>query len=66
MSDREAAAWVGLFLGMLIMIFTNFLPWSYRSMAATALAECEKSLPRDMHCKITAVPEMEGNDNAGT
>ena len=65
MSDTGEAFFIGFVFGMAFLAIVNLLPWAYRSMAADALAECEKSLPRDMHCKITAVPEIEGNDNAG-
>lgn len=31
-------------------------PTSYKNVVDNAIKECEKSLPRDQHCKIVALP----------
>jgi hypothetical protein len=47
--------------GLLIGVFSlgasiDISPTSYYNIVNTALKECEKSLPRDQHCKIIAIP----------
>lgn len=47
--------------GLLFGIFgmaaaVDISPNSYYNVVNTALKECEKSLPRDQHCKIIALP----------
>jgi uncharacterized protein YjeT (DUF2065 family) len=53
--------WDGFAVGVLgtVVLGTllNLLPGSYRSMAADAIAECQKSLPRDQTCVVVAVPK---------
>lgn len=50
-----------LFMGGLIVLFVlvaaiDLSPTSYKNIVETAIKECEKSLPRDQHCKIIALP----------
>lgn len=50
-----------LFSGMVIGIFIvialiDTSPTSYKNIVETSLKECEKSLPRDQHCTIVAIP----------
>ena len=50
-----------LFSGVVIGIFVvvalvDASPTSHKNVVETALKECEKSLPRDQHCKIIALP----------
>jgi len=48
---------VGVFGTAVLGTLLNLLPGSYRSMAADAIAECQKSLPRDQTCVVVAVPK---------
>ena len=63
-SEEKVSFMTGVFVGAACLVLLMQLPGVYFGEAEVAMTECEKSLPRDMHCKITAVPEMEGNDNA--
>lgn len=50
-----------LFMGGLIAVFIlvaaiDLSPTSYKNIVDNAIKECEKSLPRDQHCKIIALP----------
>jgi hypothetical protein len=50
-----------LFAGGMIAVFIlvaviDVSPKSYKNIVENALKECEKSLPRDQHCTIIAVP----------
>ena len=47
----------GALVTLLVTTVLNLLPGSYRSMAADAIAECQKSLPRDQTCVVVAVPK---------
>lgn len=42
------------------IIILNNLPGTF-SDAITALDKCEKSLPRDQNCIITAIPQKQDN-----
>ena len=47
----------GIYFGAIILILALILiPGSVTKQGRTALEECEKSLPRDQHCIITAIP----------
>lgn len=39
---------------LLTMLIAS-IPDTWHAQAKVAIAECEKSLPRDQHCKLTAV-----------
>ena len=59
MNNSELAAFsMGLFIGGIIVIglvvFTNTL----HNRATKAITQCEKELPRNQHCVITAIPEV--------
>lgn len=41
---------------ILLMIAIDLSPNSHKNIVETAIKECEKSLPRDQHCKIVALP----------
>jgi hypothetical protein len=45
----------GFTLGFLFAIILNCLPFSDRSKAIKAINECEKNLPRNQHCILTAI-----------
>ena len=64
-SEEKVSFMAGIFVGVVGLLLLIQLPGVYFGAAEVAMTECEKSLPRDMHCKITAEPVMEGNDNAG-
>jgi hypothetical protein len=55
--DEVDAFFVGAAVTLLVVTVLNFLPWTYRSMAADALENCQKSLPRDQTCVVVAVPK---------
>jgi len=47
----------GCALGIVVfMVLLGTLPGSVVRQANEALQECEKSLPRDQHCKLFALP----------
>lgn len=51
---------VNIIAGALITLaLANFFPGTVLRSARDALTECEKSLPRDQHCIITAIPTIE-------
>jgi hypothetical protein len=57
-NGEEGTAFVaGLIVAAVTITALNFLPSSYRTMAADALEECQKSLPRDQTCVVVAVPK---------
>jgi hypothetical protein len=41
---------------ILFVLFLN-LPFTNNSKAQKAIQECEKTLPRNQHCEITATPK---------
>lgn len=48
----------GMFAGaILLTVLVSESPTSYHNIVTKAISECEKSLPRDQHCKIIAVPQ---------
>ena len=59
-SDVVSAFAAGVLLTIALFVLVDLLPWSYRSLAVTAIAECEKTLPRNQQCVITAIPEGQG------
>lgn len=62
-SDVSSAFAAGVLLALALFVLVNLLPWSYRSLAVTAIAECEKTLPRNQQCVITAIPEEMGKND---
>ena len=59
-SDVLPAFLLGLILGLVAFMLTDSLSGSCRSFAVAALEECEKTLPRNQQCVITAIPEGQG------
>lgn len=45
--------------GLFVLITANSIPSTIVYRGKTALIECEKSLPRDQHCILTAIPETQ-------
>jgi hypothetical protein len=45
------------FLGFIVAVWLVNSPWSDNAKYREAIKECEKSLPRDKHCKVIGVPE---------
>lgn len=57
-SDNVFVTAIKLIFGAVIaLMLTNYLPGSFLKSAKIAIEECEKSLPRDQHCIISAIPE---------
>lgn len=46
---------VGFVLGLLVSILLYIVPAAGLSKYKKAIEECEKSLPRDQHCKVIGV-----------
>lgn len=47
---------LGFILGGIFVLFTaTFTPGTIVNSGKTALKECEKFLPRDQHCILTAI-----------
>lgn len=51
-------AFWGFVLGVIACIWMSAAPWSDTTKYRDAIKECEKSLPRDKHCKVVGVPEL--------
>lgn len=49
-------AWWGFFLGVATILWVINSPWSDNSKYRQAIRECERTLPRDQHCKVIGVP----------
>jgi len=45
----------GVFVGAFLLAILLLTPWSYHYKAVKAIAECEKSLPRDQECKLVGI-----------
>ena len=48
--------WSGIVFGFVIAVWAFNSPWSDNMKYRNAIQECEKSLPRDQHCKVIGVP----------
>ena len=58
MKDTLATLFFGGLVAIVVLIVAiNLSPTSYKNIVDNAINECEKSLPRDQHCKIIAVPK---------
>jgi hypothetical protein len=47
----------GAFIGFMIAVWVFNSPWSDNTKYRNAIHECQKTLPRDQHCKVIGVPE---------
>lgn len=47
----------GILVGLFIAAFLNVMPFSDAAKYRSAIEECEKSIPRDQHCRIIGVKE---------
>lgn len=47
----------GFFVGFIIPVIIVSLPSSDVSLYRKAIEECERTLPRDQHCRVVGVPE---------
>lgn len=57
MKDTLATLAFGGLIAILGLIFLiDVSPTSHKNIVENAIKECEKSLPRDQHCTIVAVP----------
>jgi len=57
--DIYLAFCLGVILTLVVFMLLDSMPGSYRSLAVKSLAECEKTLPRNKQCVVTAIPEEE-------
>lgn len=48
---------VGISFGIILFVLFLHLPFTTISVARKAIEECERNLPRNQHCKISAIPE---------
>jgi hypothetical protein len=55
MNDAPKLFLAGALAGWFIAVMLNSLPSSDASKYRAAIAECEKSLPRDQHCLVIGV-----------
>jgi hypothetical protein len=51
----------GMSWGIVLFVILISLPFTYNSKAQKAIQECEKTLPRNQHCEITAIPVLENS-----
>lgn len=57
MKDTLAGMAFGALITLVgLMALIDASPASHKNIVETAIKECEKSLPRDQHCKIVALP----------
>lgn len=57
MRETLTTLFIGAMIGLMAMAFAvDKTQGSYYNIVNTAIKECEKSLPRDQHCKIVALP----------
>ena len=49
---------MGIWVGIMLVVATVDNTDNITTQAKTAREQCEKSLPRDQHCKITAIPVL--------
>lgn len=57
MKDTLATFFLGAFIAILVLVgLIDVSPNSHKNIVENAIKECEKSLPRDQHCKIVALP----------
>ena len=61
MNDKLGLFLCGIIAGWFIASIINVLPFSYAGMYRSAIAECEKSIPRDKHCKVIGVINEQKN-----
>lgn len=48
---------LGALIGLVALAAViDLSPTSHKNIVETAIKDCEKSLPRDQHCKIIALP----------
>ena len=47
----------GALIGFIMALWLALAPWSDNAKYRTAIKECERTLPRDQHCKVIGVPE---------
>ena len=47
----------GILFGFMIFSILNRMPFSDAYKYRAAIQECEKSLPRDQHCRVVGVAE---------
>jgi hypothetical protein len=55
--EEKYALIAGIILGAILVTVITMVPWSYHSQAVRAKEQCEKTLPRNQECVITAVPK---------
>ena len=48
--------WASVF-GFMLAVWLLNSPWSDSTKYKEAIKQCEKTLPRDQHCKVIGVPE---------
>jgi hypothetical protein len=57
MNETFATFLLGAFVAILVLVgLIDVSPNSHKNIVENAIKECEKSLPRDQHCKIVALP----------
>lgn len=57
MTNAILGFWFGMLLSAAI---AGIFPGKSFEDMQKAIKDCEKSLPRDVHCVVTAVPKLEG------
>ena len=58
MNDNIPTFLYGMSFGIILFGLFLQLPSTYHSKAQKAIEECEKTLPRNQHCQISATPEQ--------
>jgi len=56
MSDTLYGVLIGFIVGVVTVSAVAHMPSSKMSIMHEMVKECEKTLPRDQHCKIIALP----------
>lgn len=52
---------IGFVFGVLLTVIVANLPFSKLYKYNSAIKDCERNLPRELHCIITAIPNDESN-----
>ena len=48
-----------VFCLLMVAPVSGVIPWTHSYKARVMLEECEQALPRNQHCMISAIPEIQ-------
>jgi hypothetical protein len=59
MSEEVKCIFWGTLFGLFLASLLNTLPFSDAEQYRRAIKECERTLPRDQHCRVIGVPGVQ-------